>query len=280
MDKLKSIKKYRNVVILLIDLLIICASYFLVYLFKYDNFKIITKENIITTINTILAALLIYESILIVTGAYKSITRFESGRLYMKYGAIGIISSFIVTIIQFLLKLDMHGIRTNLLAGFFIVTAMITCRLVIRVILNKEINLKIRKEDNRKKILVIGGGDAGKEVIDTIKKHWESTYKIVGIIDDNRWKIDYSIQGIKILGNRKIIKEVCEKFGVKEIFFAISNIGLKDKKEILNICQDIGVKVKILPGISDIIKEKKLYENLRDVEIEDLLRKRTNKVRK
>lgn len=40
------------------------------------------------------------------------------------------------------------------------------------------------------------------------------------------------------------------------IFFAISNISAKDRKEILAICQETGVKLRILPGIQDLINEK------------------------
>lgn len=280
MEKLKTIRKHRNILILLIDIVVICISYFLVYIFKYENLRDITNASIVTTINTIIIAIIIYELILIITGIYKNITRFESGKQYIKYGIIAIFSSSTISVIQAIFNLNIHGFRTNLLAGFFIATIMITYRLLIRFTLNKEINLIRRKEDTRKKLLIIGAGDAGKEVIDTVQKHWSSDYKIVGIIDDNRYKLNYSIQGIRILGNRKSIKKICEELKIEEIFFAISNIEVKQKREILNICQTTGIKVKVLPGISDIIKDKKLYENLRDVEIEDLLRKRSYKIRK
>ena len=41
-------------------------------------------------------------------------------------------------------------------------------------------------------------------------------------------------------------------------FFAISNIDGKNKKEILNICQETKAKVKILPGVQDLIKRQRV----------------------
>ena len=55
------------------------------------------------------------------------------------------------------------------------------------------------------------------------------------------------------------------------IFFAINRIDPLSRKEILNICQETGAKIRILPGITDIIKNKTLIQNLRNVEIEDVL---------
>lgn len=96
-------------------------------------------------------------------------------------------------------------------------------------------------------------------------------YNIVGLIDDNPNKMNYAISGIKILGTRDDIAEICKQYKVDVIFFSISNIDNKNKKEILNICQETGVKIRVLPSVADIIKNKSLLQNLRDVEIEDLL---------
>ena len=46
---------------------------------------------------------------------------------------------------------------------------------------------------------------------------------------------------------------------------------VKIEKDIISICQETGVKVRILPGIQDFITDKNIIQNLRDVEIEDIL---------
>ena len=96
-------------------------------------------------------------------------------------------------------------------------------------------------------------------------------YNIVGLVDDNPNKRNYVISGVRILGNRHEIISICKERKVDIIFFSITNIDNLNKKKILNICQETGVKIRVLPGIADLINNKSLVQNLRDVEIEDIL---------
>ena len=96
-------------------------------------------------------------------------------------------------------------------------------------------------------------------------------YNIIGIIDDNKKRLGYSVGGVRIIGTRNDIIEICKKHDVNTIFFTIVNIDTQNKKEILDICQKTDAKVKVLPGLVELITEKDLFHSLRDVEIEDLL---------
>jgi FlaA1/EpsC-like NDP-sugar epimerase len=89
----------------------------------------------------------------------------------------------------------------------------------------------------------------------------KNTYYIVGLIDDNPAKWNCSISGVKILGNRDKIQEVCKKYNVQEIFFSITNISPENKKELLHICQETNAKIRILPSTEDIIKNKNVLDN-------------------
>lgn len=273
MQYISKLKKYRNIFLLIIDTLIIIASYFIVYFFKDQSIFELSHTEIARTINTILLAIIIYELFLVLHGMYLNITRFESGKDYLIYGFVCAVSSVILSTIGFIFNLQIQGIRTNLLAGLIIAVGMITYRLFLRIILTHELAYKnpLLKEDNRKKLLIIGAGEAAKEIIKSVQKNMNNEYNVIGVIDDNKNKHNYSISGVKILGNRNKIEEICKNEKIDEIFFAISKISKENKKQILNICQNTGKKVKILPGIEDIIRGKKITDNLRDVEIEDLL---------
>ena len=96
-------------------------------------------------------------------------------------------------------------------------------------------------------------------------------YNIIGLIDDNEKRLGYTISGVKIIGNRNDIVKICEENKIDFIFFSIARIDNENKKQILNICQSTKAKVRILPGMREIVNDKKLFESLRDVEIEDLL---------
>ncbi|SKA88184.1 NDP-sugar epimerase, includes UDP-GlcNAc-inverting 4,6-dehydratase FlaA1 and capsular polysaccharide biosynthesis protein EpsC [Clostridium sp. USBA 49] len=132
---------------------------------------------------------------------------------------------------------------------------------------------KIKKFSNKNKsrVLIIGAGDAGAMLIKEIKKHSELNYKIVGIIDDDESKFGKVINGIKVLGGRNSIINICKDKKVDEIILAIPSMNLIEQRKILNICKETKCKLKIIPGIYEIIHGDVNISKIRDVNIDDLL---------
>jgi FlaA1/EpsC-like NDP-sugar epimerase len=125
--------------------------------------------------------------------------------------------------------------------------------------------------DVKKKLLIIGAGDASALLIKEIKRHKSFNYSIVGLIDDDASKQGKLINGIEVIGGRDRIIDVCEEKAVEEIILAIPSADLETKREIINICRDTKSKLKTLPGIYEIIDGEVSISKLRDVNIEDLL---------
>ena len=276
MEKSKIIdfmKKHRVVFIRLIDIFVLIISYAFVELFKSETLAIFTSSDREIFINTILLAIVVYQLFLTLFDCYKNIIRYENGKDYLIYGFSCMVSCVIVSMLGSIFRINIMGPRSNLLTGVLISTMMITYRLVIRLILTDNIvhNARIINATNKKNLLIIGGGAATRDIIKTIKTTMSRNYNIVGIIDDDKTKINYAISGIRILGDRNKIKEICRSYSVDVIFFSISAISNKDKKEILTICQETGAKLRILPSTADIIKNKNIMKKMGDVEIEDLL---------
>ena len=161
--------------------------------------------------------------------------------------------------------------RANLIAGLIIVVSIIGYRVLLRMMLNKNYIYSNEDQPNRKNVLVIGAGEAARIVLGTLRTTMKESYNVVGLIDDNTYKVNYAISGKKILGTRYDIPRICKEQNIDLILFTISNINSEDRKNMLNICQETGCKVRILPGTADVIASKNLMENFRDVEIEDLL---------
>ena len=205
---------------------------------------------------------------------YSNIVRYENNQDYILSIVLSIISSLIVSLIEeIFLNMKNPSIKLNLITGLVIGMILIAYRLIIRYVLlsdvvNKGINYT---SDDQKKLLIIGGGYSANDIIKTINSTLKGQYDIVGIIDDNKKRIGYSVAGVRIIGDRNDIAKVCEAHGVDEIFFSIVNIDNKNKKEILEICSRTGAKVKVLPSLTELITEENLYHSLRDVGIEDLL---------
>lgn len=266
---MKLLKKHRNIILRILDFIIIVFSYYIAEIIINEHFMI-TKEVNVTVINTVIVAVVIYMSLLHIFKTYKNITRYENGNDYLVYVLACLIAYTIVTAIKIIFKIDIVNPRTNMVAALIIVTSIIGYRVVLRLILTEGYK-NPKKYPNRKNVLVIGAGEAAKIVINTLKITMKETYNVIGLIDDNSNKVDYAISGIKILGTRYDIPRICKEENIELILFTISNITNTDRKDILKICQQTECKVRILPGAADLIKNKNLMENFRDVEIEDLL---------
>ena len=274
--KVDSIAKYRNYLLPLMDCVSIILGYYLVSVLITDSFLMrptsaITRNEILISI---VLAIIVFQVVFRLSKRYSNIVRYENNQDYILYIVLSIISSLIVSLIEeIFLNMKNPSIKLNLITGLVIGMILIAYRLIIRYVLlsdvvNKGINYT---SDDQKKLLIIGGGYSANDIIKTINSTLKGQYDIVGIIDDNKKRIGYSVAGVRIIGDRNDIAKVCEAHGVDEIFFSIVNIDNKNKKEILEICSRTGAKVKVLPSLTELITEENLYHSLRDVGIEDLL---------
>lgn len=271
---MKKLKLERNKIILtILDIIIVIFSClfskFLLantFYFNVEDWKIITSS--------IILAVIIYQIFFRIFDVYSNITRYENGKDYLIYIFACVLSCLVIYLVKNIFRLNMVTTKECFLAGMFIAVGTVTYRVIIRIILLEYKGKPVHsKEDLKeaKRLLIIGAGSAARDIIKAVKENLKESYEIIGLIDDNQQKWNYSISGVRILGNRYKIKEVCEKYNIQEIFFSISKISPENKKELLKICQETNAKIRMLPSTEEIIKNKNLLESLKDVEIEDLL---------
>ena len=141
-------------------------------------------------------------------------------------------------------------------------------RFMYRIYLNRE---KRFSDGGKKKLLIIGAGDAAVMLIKEIRKHKELGYSIIGLIDDDSNKVNKRICGVKVLGGRDEIERISKQYKIDDIIVAIPSASQKTKREIFNRCKNTNCKLKTLPGIFELIDNKVNIKKIRDVNIEDLL---------
>lgn len=128
------------------------------------------------------------------------------------------------------------------------------------------------------RVLMVGAGDAGAGMLKEIERAKDSGKRVVAVIDDDPGKIGKKIVGKKIVGGKDYIITAAEKYGIDEIIIAIPSATKKQIQGIVNECNKTDCKVKILPAFIDLIDGKVSINNLRDVNIEDLLGRESVKV--
>ena len=274
--KVDSFGKYRNFLLPLADCISIILGYYLMSVLITDSFLMnptstITAREILISI---VLSIIVFQIVFRIFKRYNTVIRYETNQDYLIYIFLSIISTIIVSLIEeLILHMKNPSIKLNLTVGVIIGLLIVASRLILRYILladvvNKGINYT---SENQKKLLIIGGGYSANDIIKTLNTTLKGRYDIVGIIDDNKKRMGYSVAGVRIIGTRDDIGRICEKYNVDTIFFSIVTIDNKNKKEILEICSKTGAKVKVLPDLRELITEENLYHSLRDIEIEDLL---------
>jgi FlaA1/EpsC-like NDP-sugar epimerase len=106
-----------------------------------------------------------------------------------------------------------------------------------------------------------------------IRKQRDSIYNIVGFIDDDPEKHGMRLNGIPVLGAADSLNELVKKHRVEKVIIALPSATGKVIRSIVEKCENAQVRFKIIPGLGDLIKGKISVSQIKDVEIEDLLRR-------
>ncbi|MFN8673394.1 MAG: nucleoside-diphosphate sugar epimerase/dehydratase [Candidatus Sericytochromatia bacterium] len=130
--------------------------------------------------------------------------------------------------------------------------------------------IKVSKKD-KKRVLIIGAGDAGQLLVNEMQKNKDNSYMPVGFIDDDISKIKAKINGIKVFGNRNVIPKVVSDWDIDTIIISIPSAKSKVIKDILDICTKTKAEIKIVPTIREILDGDVKVNSIREIRIEDLL---------
>ena len=96
---------------------------------------------------------------------------------------------------------------------------------------------------------------------------------IVGFVDDNPHKRGVRINGAPVLGDRHDIPRLAAEYQINEVIIAMPSAPGKTIREIVAICERAGVRARIIPGIAELVDGRFSVNHIRDVQIEDLLRR-------
>ncbi len=128
-------------------------------------------------------------------------------------------------------------------------------------------------------VLIIGAGQAGTMVARELRSHHTPDKALpVGFVDDDPDKQNCNIDGITVLGTREEIPSIVQKHKIEEIIIAIPSAPHSEIRQLARLCSHLPAKVKILPGVYEILNGQVSVSSLRPVQIEDLLGREEVKV--
>ena len=128
------------------------------------------------------------------------------------------------------------------------------------------------------RVMLIGAGSAGRRILRDLHSAKEINDCVCCIIDDDKSKWGYSIDGVPIVGGRDDILLNVEKYRIEKIFLTIPSASVEQTRDLLDICKETGCELKKLPSIYELVTSDVTAKSMKDVAVEDLLGRDTVKV--
>jgi len=119
--------------------------------------------------------------------------------------------------------------------------------------------------------LIVGAGEGGRQLISSMLRDANRTWRPIGYLDDDPQKRHRRIRGVPVLGTIQDLERVVADTGCKTLVVAIPSADAPLIRSINRRAQQLGIGVKVLPGVSDLFDARVGISDLRDVDVTDLL---------
>jgi FlaA1/EpsC-like NDP-sugar epimerase len=268
--------RMRNRYFLFSDIVVVILCVYLSYVLRVEIFNL--KHFWSGLLLYACVASLIFPIIFHIAGIYS---------IYWQYGSIDsilalvgaeVVATLLVTIISITLSMlfPYQFIIPRSIPIIFLALVLIFIsgsRTMLRLVAHYQGSNQIISSSRIQRVMIMGAGKAGSMVVREIKRNPQLGIQIVGFLDDNSDKLNMVIHGVKVLGNKDSIPILVRKYAIDEIILAMPSVHGKQIRSIVNICEQSKVNIKIMPGLYELLNGSIGINQLRNVQIEDLLRR-------
>ena len=262
---------FRIILLVLMDMLIITAAGPLAIYVRYNLFFEPQAIEFIENIFQYLPVNLILTVIV-----------FAAFRLYQgiwKYASasdlVNIILACLVSAVTQTVGMTLMGLRfprSYPFMYFVVLTAGISIfRFTYRILAYFRQKQQGLIKEGKTNTMIVGAGEAGNTLLKELQNSKFVEQNVCCLVDDDPGKIGKYLRGVLVAGNRKDICRLAEEYHIDEIMIAIPSASHAEIQELLDICSQTSCKLKVLPGIYQLVNGEVSVSKLRNVEIEDLL---------
>ena len=255
----------RNLVKVFLDSVGIVLGIVLAFVLKYDFLAVYELK--LEYVATYLAVFLI---------GYISLKMSDKSWSYTNIlDVLNLLVLNLVTAIVFLIVVMINRdksfpVTTIVMIYILSVSIQLMCRYVFR--LKKYYGRSKIHRGKMKRTVIYGAGEAGAMLAREALTNPGFPYDLIGFLDDDPKKIGTSIYNVPVLGNKESFEKIIENEKVEEILIAIPSMNGTELGKVVDTIQGIeNVSIKTVPGLSEMIENKPLSSQIRNVRIEDLL---------
>jgi len=266
----------RNRHLFLLDAAALVLGPLAAFLVRFENFEWIS-ENLQIVLVYILLAGPVRLAVFYHLGLYRRLWRHASiGELKQILVAGGVASVF-AALIGLWIAPATHLIPVRVpfsvvfIDAFLSTAAIALPRLLARTIRHQ--NARRRRNDPGRPALVVGAGDTAKLVAKELIANPRLGFEPIGFVDDDPTKQNHTLLELPILGPLSAIKQIVEQHGVSELIIAMPSARGDVVRKVVRAGLDCGIPTLTVPSLPELISAKSNGTSLREVEIQDLLRR-------
>ena len=262
----------RIVLLIVVDILSIFIAFFIGLWLRFDfSFSAIPRAYIWNYLR--FSAVWCLASVMVFSffSLYHSIWRFASVDEFIRIMGTYLILG-IGNLLYILLSNHVMPYSFYILGYVFSFGATVAIRFVYRLSRGLSVHLNhLSGGKGKENIMLIGAGEAGRVLATELENSASMKSRVVCVIDDNPAKRHKRLRGIPIIGDRYDIPDAVKRYSVDSIIFAIPTAAPAARKEILDICATTNCRVKVVPGMYQLVSGEVSVSRLRDVDPQDLL---------
>jgi FlaA1/EpsC-like NDP-sugar epimerase len=133
-------------------------------------------------------------------------------------------------------------------------------------------SMRGRVKSNRR-VIVAGAGVAGEAVVRELRANPDLAMDAVGFVDDDIYKLGMRLSNLPVLGPLHVLPKLIAEHAVTDILIAMPRAPGPVVRQVVRAAFDAGVRTQIVPGLFEILSERVSVTSIREVQIEDLLRR-------
>lgn len=210
-------------------------------------------------------------------GVYRLIWRYVGLAELKRFVAAAAVGAAPMLMTRLLLPAELRDLRVPLsvtllstVLGFGGVLGLRVLRRIIYERFERETTAKDRRRE-RKPVLLVGAGRAGVLAVREIFGRGDVGIEVKGFVDDDPEKVGSFVHDVKVLGTTADIPDLVRGLGIDHVVITIAKGSRAEILRIVEICDKVPVKARIIPGLYEILQGRVSTNAIRDVEIEDLL---------
>jgi FlaA1/EpsC-like NDP-sugar epimerase len=259
-----------------VDLLVLTAAFTLAYLVRFDFAIPVTERAHFLT--QLVPVVLLQFVLLRLFGVYTFIWRYVGMAELRTFLKAALYSAIPLLLMRLLLTGEFQSLRVpvsiilmDTVLAFGGVLGVRVLRRDIYETWGRRNHVSGKSKSPPRSILLIGAGRAGVMVAKEIQGRSDTDLHIAGFVDDAPQKQGSAIYGIKVLGTTKELPRLVRELKIDHVVVSIAQASRADFRRILDICEQIPVKVRTIPCLYEVLQGRVKVSRIRDVQIEDLL---------